>query len=220
MRLLLIEDEQDIAKPLVKALERRNFAVDWIDNGKKGLAQSLLNEYDCIILDLNLPDLDGLDIAKNLRKDKNTTPILILTARSGHDSLLSGFESGTDDYLTKPFDLKELVYRIGALIRRNSYNKMEVFRIGNVKFDVKALKVTVNGNRVALNNKELGILEYLVRNRGRVVSQEEILEHVWDREIDLFTQTVRTNIKTLRKKMDPDKKIIKTIKGKGYVIEK
>jgi len=220
MRLLLIEDDNEIAGPLVKALGKRGFAVDHADNGKEGNKQAELNEYDCIILDLNLPDLDGIDIAKNLRKKDITTPILILTARSTHSSLLNGFEAGTDDYLVKPFDFKELVFRINALIKRNSYNKKELLNIGDLEFNVSELKVMINGKSIKLNNKELGILEYLARNHGRVVSQEELLEHVWDKEIDTFTQTVRTNIKTLRKKLDPEKRIIKTIKGKGYVIEK
>lgn len=219
MRLLLIEDEDEIATPLTKALIKKGFAVDREANGQDGYNEARLNGYDCIILDLNLPDMDGIDIAKNLRKENYTTPILMLTARSAHGSLLTGFEAGTDDYLPKPFDFKELLFRINALIKRNSYNRVEIIKFGDIEFDVKGSKVLKKGKPVTLNNKELGVLEYLARNKGRVVSQEEILEHVWDREIDTFTQTVRTNIKTLRKKLDPDKKIIKTIKGKGYVIE-
>jgi DNA-binding response OmpR family regulator len=220
MRLLLVEDEAEIAEPLTKGLKNRGFALDWADNGKKGYSLAYENQYDCIILDLNLPDMDGLEIANKLRAEQVFTPILILTARSTQDNILEGFKSGTDDYMVKPFNFSELVYRINSLIKRNSYNKEDLIELGDIIIDLKALSVTKSGALIQLNNKEFGILEYLARNKGKVVSQEELLEHVWDQEIDLFSQTVRTNIKTLRKKIDGEKKLIKNIKGKGYVIER
>jgi DNA-binding response OmpR family regulator len=220
MRILLIEDEFDIAEPLIKGLKNRSFAVDYSENGKEGYSLAYENSYDCIILDLNLPDMDGLEIAKKLREEKVLTPILILTARSTQNNILEGFESGTDDYMVKPFNFSELVYRVNSLIKRNSYNKEDILTLDGIEIDLKGCKVTKDGVEVVLNNKELGILEYLARNKGKVVSQEELLEHVWDQEIDMLSQTVRTNIKTLRKKIDPDKILIKNIKGKGYVIEK
>ena len=143
----------------------------------------------------------------------------MLTARNYHKSLLEGFEAGTDDYLTKPFDFKELLYRIQALIKRSKTVKGKELSYGDLKLDPAGFKLTKAGENISLNVKEFGILEYLLRNKGKVISQEELLEHVWNEEIDSFTQTVRTNIKTLRKKMDPEKNILKTIKGKGYVIE-
>lgn len=219
MRLLIIEDENQISEPLKVALEKRGFAVDLAFDGKEGLDKSLVNGYDCLILDLNLPEINGIEVAKRLRENKNNVPILMLTARNYHKNLLEGFEAGTDDYLTKPFDFKELLYRIQALIKRSKTIKDENLNYGELKLDPVGFKLTKAGEHIALNVKEFGILEYLLRNRGKVVSQEELLEHVWNEEIDSFTQTVRTNIKTLRKKIDPEKTLIKTLKGKGYVIE-
>lgn len=219
MRLLLIEDEKDIAEPLADGLKKKGFAVDWEDNGKNGLTEAMVNEYDCIILDLNLPDLDGLTIAKELRKENILTPILMLTARTDQDDVLSGFESGSNDYMAKPFNFQELVYRIKSLIKLNSKDKTDIITIDNLQFDLQRSKVYSDKNEIELNKKEFGILEYLARNRGKIVSQEELLEHVWDREIDTLSQTIRTNIKTLRQKIDPDKIIIKNKRGKGYVID-
>ena len=219
MRLLLVEDEKAIGAPLQKGLTNKGFAVDWKTDGESGLESALINEYDCIVLDLNLPNMDGLEVAKQLREREISTPILMLTARTQQEDLLKGFDSGADDYLRKPFDFRELVHRIQSLIKRNSVEKSDLMSVEDVELDSKSYKVTRAGEAVDLNNKEFGVFEYLLRNRGSVVSQEELLEHVWDEQIDSFTQTVRTNIKTLRKKLDPDKKIIKTVKGRGYVIE-
>lgn len=218
MRILIIEDEAQIAKPIKKALEKRTFAVDYSGNGKQGLDQALMNEYDCIILDLNLPEIDGLEIARQLRDKDITTPILMLTARTQQKDIWKGFESGTDDYMTKPFDLRELLLRIDALIKRNSSNKEKTLSVEDIKIKPETLEVWKKDKMIELNNKEFGILEYLLRNKDKVISTEELLEHVWDREIDIFSQTVRTNIKTLRQKIDPNKNIIQTIRGKGYVI--
>lgn len=218
MRLLLVEDEKQIADPLIGALKRNGYAVDYAEDGQTGYDQATLYDYDCILLDLNLPEMDGIEVAKKLRENSVTTPILMLTARTRQDQVWEGFESGTDDYLTKPFDLKELQLRINALIKRSSKVKAEILSAGKVVLDPKAFSVIVDGKEISLNNKEFGILEYLIRNKGNFVSTEELLEHVWDSEIDMFTQTVRTNMKTLRQKVDPDKKLIVTIRGKGYVI--
>ena len=219
MRLLLIEDEKDIAEPLQIGLKKKGFAIDWDDTGSKGYKSAQIDDYDCIILDLNLPDMDGIQIAKKLREQKIFTPILILTARAEQEDVLTGFESGTDDYLTKPFDFQELVYRINSLIKRSSLSKDSVVKINGLHIDLEKLRVFKNNKPIDLNSKEIGILQYLVRNRGKVVSQEELLEHVWDREIDTLSQTIRTNVKTLRQKIDPEKKIIKNIRGQGYVVD-
>lgn len=218
MRLLLIEDEVRIAQPLKKALEENGYAVDWSETGSEGFSLAKINKYDCLVLDLNLPDMDGLDIAKNLRKEKILTPIIMLTARAMQQNVYEGFESGSDDYLTKPFSFKELLYRIKSLIKRNSLNKESFLKYQNITLNPEGSTIIRDKREIKLNNKEFGIFEYLLRNKGRVISQEELLEHVWDQEIDIFTQTVRTNIKTLRKKIDPDKNIIKTINGRGYTI--
>lgn len=218
MKILIIEDEEGIVAPLKAGLERRNFAVDTAFDGIAGLRAAQVNSYDCILLDLNLPGLDGLEVAERLREKGNNTPILMLTARELKKDIWSGFESGADDYLTKPFDFVELVYRINALIRRNSQQQGDILKVGDIVVDTNAISVTKAGIEVSLNKKEYGILEYLIRKKGVMVSAEELLEHVWNASIDSFSQTVRTNIKTLRKKVDPNKKIIKTVKGYGYII--
>lgn len=219
MRLLIIEDEMAIVMPLKAAFEKRLFAVDFANEGEAGFEKARLNQYDCLILDLNLPEMDGLEVARRLRTEGNTTPILMLTARTNLNNIYDGFEKGADDYLTKPFDFKELLYRVNALIKRTTQTVEETnLIIADITLDVKSLKVFKADKNIALNGKEYGILEYLLRNKGRVISQEELLEHVWNEDIDSFTQTVKTNIKTLRKKIDPNKTIIKTIRGKGYTI--
>lgn len=218
MRLLLIEDNVKIGLPLKAALERRLYAVDYVTDGLKGFEEANMNAYDCIILDLGLPSMDGLEIARKLRACNNTSPILMLTARGEQEDVINGFESGADDYLRKPFSLQELLLRTDALIRRSMPNREDIFKFGDLLINAAQRRVFIKNNEVILNMKEYGLLEYLFRNRGRAISQEEFLEHVWDREINVFTQTVRTNIKTLRKKIDPRKKLIKTIKGRGYAI--
>jgi DNA-binding response OmpR family regulator len=229
MKILIIEDEQDIVKPLKRYLEQNGFAVDYAEDGEKGLFLSNRNDYDCILLDLNLPKIDGIELAKQLRDRNNITPIIMVTARSQMYNKLEGFDSGADDYVTKPFNLEELVARIKAVIKRNSKNKNKELILlrksyegqGNLELNPEQNKVIDKKTKkeIELSNKETGILEYLIRNKGKTISTEELLEHVWDSEIDTFTDTVKTHIKTLRKKIDPKKKIIKTIRGKGYLIE-
>lgn len=224
MRIIIIEDEKDLAMPLKKSLETAGFAVDYTEDGQKGLELTQSNDYDCILLDLNLPEIDGLSLARQLRATKNTTPIIMLTARSQLYNKIEGFDHGADDYITKPFALKELLARIRAVIKRNSMNKQEILTFGEYELipsqnKVLSHKANSPHTEISLSNKETGILEYLLRNKGTIVSTEKILEHVWDREIDTFTDTVKTHIKTLRKKIDPEKNILKTIRRKGYVIE-
>ena len=220
MRLLLIEDETQIAKPLIKLLKERSYAVDYAEDGEEGYTLAYENGYDCILLDLNLPKMDGIEIAKKLRTEKVFTPILMLTARNQQQQIWEGFENGTDDYLTKPFDLKELLLRINALIKRNSKNKAEVLTAEKLVLDSSSMEVKLGNALVNLDRKEFGILQYLLRNKNKVVSTEELMEHVWDGDLDAFSNTVRTHIKTLRKKIDPEKTLIVTIRGKGYVIRK
>lgn len=208
-----------IGLPLKKALERHLYAVDYCMDGKDGYDEACLNNYDCIILDINLPGMNGMEIAQTLRQNSIMTPILMLSARTEQEDILEGFENGADDYLRKPFHFQELLYRINSLVKRSSRLKAEIMQVDGVELNTGMKKVYKNNAEIKLNAKEYGIIEYLMRNKGRIVSQEELLEHVWDREIDSFTQTIRTNIKTLRQKVDPDKLIIKTIKGSGYLID-
>lgn len=221
MRLLIVEDEQALVKPVKKFLEKKGFAVDTTDNGKDAVEYAKETEYDCILLDLNLPEIDGITVANILKKEGSETPIIMVTARSQIYNKLEGFNSGADDYVTKPFDLNELVARINAVIKRSSRNSEEILMFGEYEVHVESNKVinTKKGEEIVLSNKETGVLEYLLRNKGLIVSSEEILEHVWDREIDMFTDTVKTHIKTLRKKIDPKKRHLKTVRGKGYILE-
>ena len=221
MKLLLVEDEESLRRPVKYFLERNNFTVDEAGDGKEALEMVETNEYDCILLDLNLPEIDGIEVAKQIRKDENLVPIIMVTARSQVYDKLKGFTQGADDYVTKPFDLKELVARINAVIKRSSINKEEnltfgdntVFPDRNVVFDNRRKK------EIVLSNKEMGVLQYLLRSKGAIISSEELLEHVWDREIDMFSETVKTHMKTLRKKVDPTKKYVITVRGKGYYIK-
>jgi len=221
MKILYIEDEYSIAKPVIQVLESKGFVVDYAKDGQEGLSQGEINPYDCIILDLNLPNIDGIEVAKQLKSGGNTTPILMLTARVSLDNKLEGFTVGTDDYMTKPFEILELIARVNALIRRNSSNSNNTLAIGSFSLfpENNYLLHKENNKKVALSSKECGVLEYLVRNTGRAVSAEELLEHVWDSNIDLFTDTVKTHMKTLRKKLGDQAKYIKTVKGKGYLYE-
>ncbi len=220
MRLSLIEDETAIALPLKRILEKEGFAVDYADNGETGLRDLRLNQYDCIILDLHLPKIDGLSLLQQLRATNNTTPVIILTARSQVYDKIEGFQAGADDYLTKPFHWEELVARIRAVIKRASTNQEVALAFGDYTlYPEKNLVQTQRGKTthdIVLTTKETAILEYLLRHPDRVISTEELLEHVWDQEVNLFTDTVKTHIKTLRQKIDPSKRLLITIRGKGY----
>ncbi|KKR06011.1 MAG: hypothetical protein UT34_C0001G0051 [candidate division WS6 bacterium GW2011_GWF2_39_15] len=219
MKVLIIEDEDALRKPIRLFLENKRFEVDEAEDGKIGLEMARISNYDCIILDLNLPEIDGVEVCKRLRDEKNTTPIIMATARSQIYNKLEGFETGADDYMTKPFNLEELVARIKAVIKRNSLNKSEALIFGQYTIHPESnLVISSNSREIMLSNKEMGILEYLLRNKGRIVSSEELLEHVWSTEVDTFTQTVKTHIKTLRKKVDTQKELILSVKGKGYII--
>lgn len=221
MRICVIEDEQAIAKPLKRSLEKAGFAVDIAIDGAAGLRLVQSNAYDCILLDINIPEIDGLELMRQLRNNENVTPVIMLTARSQVYDKVTGFEHGVDDYITKPFHLDELVARIRAVIKRSSENTKSTLMVGTYLFESgKNRLVDDEGKKPAieLTTKETAILEYLLRHPNRIISTEEILEHVWDREVDLFTDTVKTHIKTLRQKIDPNKQYIVTVRGKGYTI--
>ena len=220
MKILIVEDEVTLSGIIKRFLEKHSFQVDQAFDGRSGLSKATINEYDCIVLDINLPGKDGFTIAKDLRTRSIFTPIIMLTAKDTLEDKIVGFESGADDYLTKPFSIKELLLRIKALIKRNSSNKETQLVINNWTLDQNSNQLIniVNHKTIPVTNKEIGILEYLIRKRGKPVSAEELLEHVWDREVNIFTSTVKTHIKVLRQKIDPDKKIIITVRGRGYKI--
>jgi DNA-binding response OmpR family regulator len=218
MHILIIEDEIDIADTLKIYLEKQGYAVDVQYDGNKGFLALKLNQYDCCLLDLNLPGRDGMDIIHDIRESGNIIPIIMLTARSQIYDKLDGFKHGADDYITKPFHLVEVVARIEAVIRRFSENKNHSLYLEEYEILPQQNKAIKNNQEIELSTKEMRLLEYLIRNQNRIVSAEELLEHVWDNSVDIFSDTVKTHIKTLRKKLDPNKKLIKTVKGKGYGI--
>jgi len=218
MRILIIEDEVDIADTLKIYLEKQGFAVDVKYDGNTGFSALRLNQYDCCILDLNLPGKDGMEIIHDIREVGNIVPVIMLTARSQIYDKLDGFRHGADDYITKPFHLAEVLARIEAVIRRFSDNKNHSLYLEDYEIIPTQNRVIKDSRNIKLSTKEMRLLEYLIRNKNRIISAEELLEHVWDDSVDMFSDTVKTHIKTLRKKIDPNKNIIKTVKGKGYGI--
>lgn len=218
MRILIIEDELDIADTLKIYLEKQGYSVDVKYDGNAGFSALKLNQYDCCLLDLNLPGKDGMEIINDIRESGNIVPVIMLTARSQIYDKLDGFKQGADDYITKPFHLAEVVARIEAVIRRFSDNKSHSLYLEDYDIIPTQNRVVKGDKMIDLSTKEMRLLEYLVRNQNRIIPAEELLEHVWDDSVDLFSDTVKTHIKTLRKKIDPNKKIIKTVKGKGYGI--
>lgn len=218
MHILIIEDETDIADTIKIYLEKHGYAVDVKYDGNAGFLALKLNQYDCCLLDLNLPGRDGMEIINDIREAGNIIPVIMLTARSQIYDKLDGFKHGADDYITKPFHLAEVLVRIEAVIRRFSDNKNYNLYLAEYEILPQQNKVLKNSQEIELSTKEMRLLEYMIRNQNRIVSAEELLEHVWDNSVDIFSDTVKTHIKTLRKKLDPNKKLIKTIKGKGYGI--
>ena len=219
MKILIIEDEKLIADSLKKGLEQHKFSVDTAYNGKDGYLLAQQFEYDVIILDLMLPDIQGEEICQKLRKDKINTYILMLTAKKQIDDIVSGLNYGADDYLTKPFEFSELLARIRALIRRTSENKENILYTSDIKLYLDKEKVFIGPEEIKLTKKEFMVLEYFLRNKGQVLSRNQILEHAWDRNVDIFTNVVDTHIKNLRRKLGKRNSIIEAIYGSGYRIK-
>jgi DNA-binding response OmpR family regulator len=218
MKLLIIEDEKQVADNLKEGLEQNRYSVDVAYNGKDGYCLTQEYEYDIIILDLMLPDIDGEDLCRKLRNDKNQSFILMLTAKKQLNNIIKGLDCGADDYLTKPFEFSELLARIRALLRRSSKHKKNILSASDISMDIEKEKVSISGSEVQLTKKEYMILEYLLRNKGQLISRNQILEHAWDRNVDIFTNIVDTHIKNLRKKLGKSGKLIKTVYGSGYRI--
>ena len=213
MKLLLVEDEEDLAALLTRALRRQGYAVDRAGDGEEALYWYGLGGYDLIILDLNLPKLDGLEVLRRIRDTDTTTRVLILSARTRIDHRVEGLDTGANDYLVKPFDFEELHARVRALCRAQIDARPAVLRLGGLALDTSAKTVTLEGAPVELANKEYAVLEYLMQRPGAVVSAEELLDHVWDSETDPFSGTVKYHIHTLRKKLGG---YIVNIRRQGY----
>ena len=219
MRLLVVEDESDLATALGKELTRDGYAVDLAEDGEEALFLIEINNYDLVVLDLNLPELDGLEVLARLRADHPLAKVLILTARTEVEDRVRGLDMGAHDYLTKPFYLKELKARVRALLRRDFVTQDTVLQCGQLKMDTVKHIAWCENRPLELTRKEFAILRYLLWQTGKVVSQEELLEHIWDDMVNPFTNVVRVHINTLRRKLgdNAEKPVyIETISGMGY----
>ena len=217
MRILVVEDEHKIANSIKRGFEQESWATDVAYDGEEGFDMASSEDYDVIVLDLMLPKMDGMEVCRRLRAEENHTPILILTARGELADKVSGLNTGADDYLVKPFAFEELLARVRALSRRPKEGIGTVLKVGNLELDVNSFEVK-NGNKaIELSRKEFALLEYLMRNAGKVVSKENIIAHVWDYESDILPNTVEVFIGYLRDKIGGN--FIKTVRGFGYKIE-
>ncbi len=220
MRILIVEDEKDLAENLKKGLTEDGFAVDIAPDGEEGKYMIENETYDLVILDLMLPKLNGVNLCHEIRKEGSKVSVLMLTARSTVENKIEGLNSGADDYLTKPFDFSELKARIYALLRRGPSNELPILEISNLKLDPSKHEVFREEKKLELTPKEFSILEQLLRNKGRVVTRTQILEHVWDYNFESMSNLVDVLIGTLRKKVDKkgQKKLIHTVYGVGFKI--
>jgi len=220
VRILVVEDEHKIANSIKKGLELESFAVDVAYDGENGFDLASTEEYDAIILDLMLPKMDGLEICKSLRNENIHTPILILTAKGAVEEKVEGLNSGADDYLAKPFAFTELLARIKALTRRPKQTIDPVIKVGDLSLDTLSYQVKRSGKLLQLSKKEFALLEYMMRNKDKVLTKEQIINHVWDYDADILPNTVEVYIGYLRSKIDevfPEKpKLIHTVRGFGY----
>jgi DNA-binding response OmpR family regulator len=220
VKILVVEDEKELADAIARGLSQQAYSVDAVYDGLKALEIIEVNSYDLIILDLNLPGIDGLEICRQVRASDSRTGILMLTARAGQDDRIIGLDLGADDYLVKPFHFPELLARIRAILRREGEVRKVILRINDLVLDPNSITAYVGNHRLILTAKEFSILEYLMKNAGRVISQEELLEHVWNEEANLFTQAIKVHINNLRNKLEKvgEADLIRTIKGKGYLV--
>ncbi len=218
MRLLVVEDDLPLARFICKGLEQEHYAVDQANDGEEGRGMALDFEYDLVILDLNLPTLDGIAVMQSIRPAKPNLPILVLTARSRVEDRVQALDAGADDCLNKPFSLTELSARVRALLRRGRPSTGSTLSLADLHLDRVERKVERAGRRIDLTSKEFALLEYLMRNAGRRITRSMIIEHVWNINFDTATNVVDVYINYLRKKVDEgsDRKLIHTVRGVGY----
>ena len=221
MRILIIEDEEQLINIMKRRLKEEGYAVDLAMDGKEGLNFAEAVNYDCIVLDIMLPEIDGFYILKRLRARKVITPILVLTAKDTVLDKVTGLDSGADDYITKPFSFEELLARIRALLRRKVNKKESTQSISDLTLDPITREVHRGGNLIELTSKEYGILEYLLRNSGKILTKSQIAEHVWNYDFEYNSNIVEVYIRYLRRKLDDDfkNKLIHTVRGAGYTIK-
>jgi two-component system OmpR family response regulator len=216
MRLLVVEDEPDLLSSLAEALREDGYAVDLASNGEDGITKALFADYDAIVLDVMLPGMDGFTLLQRLRLKKKT-PVLMLTARHQTTDRVRGLDSGADDYLSKPYELPELLARIRALIRRTAGQATTAIRVGEVLVDIAAHTVTLRGMPVVMTGRETALIEYLVQNRGRVITRERLYEHLFDENDESLSNLLDVHVSHVRKKLGHN--FITTRRGIGYCVE-
>jgi len=222
MRLLLVEDDEGIIRFLEKGLREAKYAVDVAQDGDDALYKASLNEYDVIILDIMIPGRDGLEVCRELRNQGSKVPVIMLTARDDVRDRVLGLDVGADDYLTKPFQVSELLARLRALMRRGPALKSTVIEISDLRIDTSAQTVNRGGRSVGLTAREYALIEYLARNADRVVSRSELIEHVWNERYDSYSNVIDVHINHLRQKIDreSDQPLIHTRRGAGYILSR
>src|SRR5437660_683293 len=218
MRALLVEDGGRIARFVAKGLREQAYAVDVAGTGDDALYQAAINTYDLVILDVMIPGRNGFEVCRELRKSGQRMPILMLTARDAVDDRITGLDHGADDYLTKPFEFRELLARLRALLRRSVDLRPPQITVGDMVLDTSAQSVVRAGRAIPLTAKEYALVEYLARNAGRVIGRAEIAEHVWDETFDPFSNLIEVYINRIRSKIDADssKPLLHTRRGAGY----
>jgi heavy metal response regulator len=221
MRILVVEDEKKVASFIKRGLEEEKYEVDTAMDGEEGLKMATEKPYDLIVLDWMLPKKDGLTMVKELREKKTVTPVLMLTAKDSLEDIITGLDSGSDDYLTKPFAFAELLARVRALLRRSEMDKGAEIRFADLRLDPVSHKVWRKDKEVDLTAKEYGLLEYFMRNPNQVLTRTMIADHVWDYTFDTFTNIIDVYVNYLRKKIDreAEKKLIHTVRGVGYIFK-
>lgn len=221
MRILVVEDEKKVASFVKRGLEEENYAVDVAYDGEEGLYMAMNTPYDLLILDLMLPKKDGLAVIKDLRGKEVSTPILCLTAKDKVEDVVAGLDTGSDDYLTKPFAFAELLARVRALLRRPTQDRGAELTFADLRLDPVTHKVWRSGKEIPMTAKEYALLEYFMRNPNKILTRTMIAEHVWDYTFDSFTNIIDVYVNYLRKKIDRDfdKKLIHTVRGVGYVLK-
>ena len=215
--ILLIEDEPTLGKQLKSTLEHNGYAVDLATDGEEGHFLGSTESYDAVILDLGLPEVDGLTVLDRWRKEGKVTPVLVLTARDSWSDKVAGLDAGADDYLAKPFQTQELIARLRALIRRASGNASSELIAGDVRLDTRSGRVTLAGEPVKMTAQEYKLLSYLIHHKGKVVSRTELIEHIYDQDFDRDSNTIEVFVTRIRKKLGQD--VISTIRGLGYSLE-
>jgi len=221
MRILIIEDEHTLLRIISKRLKAEGYYIDTASDGQEGLYYVKIADYDLIVLDLMLPKIDGITILKSLRNSKIATPVLILTARDSIHDRVTGLDAGADDYLVKPFSIDELLARIRALLRRQGENKDNILTEDDLIVDTLTHSVVRDGREIEMTSKEYAILEYMIRNKGQILSREQIAEHAWNFDFDCDFNIINVYIRYLRGKIDDgfENKLLHTVRGSGYLLK-